>query len=63
MTGLVAGIPAYEPDGRMIDTVKGVSEHGFDVVLVDDGSGSEYAELFKQASEYARVISYPINHG
>ncbi len=63
MARLVAVIPAYEPDERMIDTVKSVSEHGFDVVLVDDGSGSEYAELFKQASEYARVISYPENHG
>ena len=47
----IALIPAYEPDRKMLGVIADLGKTGFDVVLVDDGSGPEYAELFEQAAE------------
>ncbi len=43
-------IPSYEPDERLIDILKDIkNETDVPVVLVNDGSGSEYDEIFKEA--------------
>ena len=55
-------IPAYEPDSRLINLVKKIDK-SIDVVIVDDGSGNDYKEIFKEAKLYGKVISYDINHG
>ena len=47
----IALIPAYEPDIKMLGVIADLGKTGFDVVVVDDGSGPEYAELFEQAAE------------
>lgn len=47
----IALIPAYEPDRKMLGVIADLGKKGFDVVLVDDGSGTEYADLFEQAAE------------
>ena len=47
----IALIPAYEPDRRMLGVIADLGKKGFDIVLVDDGSGTEYAELFEEAAE------------
>ena len=47
----IALIPAYEPDRKMLGVIADLGKTGFDVVIVDDGSGPEYAELFEQAAE------------
>ncbi|MBR7088006.1 MAG: bifunctional glycosyltransferase family 2/GtrA family protein [Mogibacterium sp.] len=47
----IALIPAYEPDRNMLGVIADLGKKGFDVVVVDDGSGHEYAELFEQAAE------------
>lgn len=47
----IALIPAYEPDRKMLGVIADLGKTGFDVVVVDDGSGPEYAELFEQAAE------------
>ena len=44
----IAVIPAYEPDRRMIDLVNEAWENGFQILIVDDGSGPEYSELFPE---------------
>lgn len=63
MTKYVALIPAYEPENAMLDLLPTVVAAGFDAVVVDDGSGEAFSELFKKAEKYARVISYLPNRG
>ncbi len=59
----IALIPAYEPDDKMISVARGLKDEGFDVVIVDDGSGTMYSDVFDAASEYAHIISYEENVG
>lgn len=50
-------IPAYEPDGRMTKLFEEFREQGIhEVILVDDGSGADYRELFQKAEEILREI-------
>lgn len=45
-------IPAYEPDERLLILLDTLKEYHFGpVVLVDDGSGDPYRQLFEQAKE------------
>ena len=59
----IAVIPAYEPDRRMIDLVNEAWENGFQILIVDDGSGPEYSELFQEARKHASIIYYKKNRG
>lgn len=69
-------IPSYEPDKRLINLLKDLSElsieKGYDkkgiavpVVLVDDGSGEEFQEIFRVAKEnyHCIVIRHFMNMG
>ena len=49
-------IPAYEPDRRLLTLLTNLKERkaGF-VILVDDGSGSKYADIFNEAVISLRV--------
>ena len=59
----IAVIPAYEPDERLVSLVQEAKENGFYVVVVDDGSGDQYREIFEKAASQAKVLSYPENKG
>lgn len=59
----IALIPAYCPEDRMIGLVKELDTRGFAVVVIDDGSGEEYDELFTAAQQYASVKRYTPNRG
>ena len=56
-------IPAYKPDKEMCSLAKELNTCGFDVLIVNDGSGAEYDETFNTASQYATVISHEQNKG
>ena len=56
-------IPAFEPRGYLIDLVKKIDETDCDTVIVDDGSGNDYKDVFKECEKYAHVISYEENKG
>ena len=56
-------IPSYEPDELLISTVKGLSDSGFNILIVNDGSSKEYDEVFLKASKYGKYLSYEKNHG
>ena len=61
---IIALIPAYKPELSMLNLLKEISEaSGIDIVVVNDGSGSDFAEIFKSAEEYAHVIQYELNRG
>lgn len=59
-------IPSYRPDGRLIETVAALKGAGFErIIIVDDGSGAEYAHFFTQAerSFSAVVLRHSVNMG
>ena len=59
----IALIPAYKPTCFLADLVKKLVEFGFSVVVVDDGSGYEYAELFSECEKYAEILQHIDNSG
>ncbi|MCD8197189.1 MAG: bifunctional glycosyltransferase family 2/GtrA family protein [Lachnospiraceae bacterium] len=59
----IALIPAYQPGPLLLDLLREVRRNSLLAVVVDDGSGEEARELFRQASEYAVVLTHPENRG
>lgn len=63
---LVVLVPAYQPDQRLATLVAHLREalQGCAVLVVDDGSGTQYAPVFAAArARGAQVLSYPVNQG
>lgn len=63
---LVVLIPAYKPDERLAVLVARLREARRDcaVLVVDDGSGPQYAPFFSAArTRGAEVVSSPVNQG
>ena len=46
MVKYVALIPAYKPSAFLSELLKELQSYGFENVLVDDGSGTEYEHIF-----------------
>ena len=59
----IALIPAFEPDLKLVNTVRELRKTGFEVVIVNDGSGSRYHGVFEAAAAYGAVLSYWKNRG
>ena len=59
----IALIPAYEPDGKLLGLIDELSVKGFDIVVVDDGSGKDYEEIFEKAEDKAIVLTHAANRG
>lgn len=61
---MIVLIPAYEPDGRLLELVEDLQGAGCRLVIVDDGSGPEYAEVFAAANARgASVLHQALNLG
>ena len=56
-------IPAYEPDDKLIHLVEELSKEDLDIIIVDDGSGTNYKKIFNSCKKYSKIISYEINEG
>lgn len=56
-------IPAYEPDNKLIKLVKELSKEKYNMVIVDDGSGTNYHDIFSKCDKYSHIISYKENQG
>ncbi len=56
-------IPSFEPDQRLAVLAKELCESGFEVVVVDDGSGEHYGEYFAACRDYAVILTHWINKG
>ena len=59
-------VPSYNPDEKMVDTVKGLLEYGFDDVLViDDGSAKEKRVFFDEVKDLSgvTVLHHKVNRG
>lgn len=50
-------IPAYQPPAHFVDTVDRLHKAGFaDIVVVDDGSGTEYGGIFSQIEQQGCTV-------
>ena len=59
-------IPAYRPSPGLVDLVSGLSARGMRaILLVDDGSGPEFREIFGQASLFpgVQILRHAVNLG
>lgn len=53
-------IPAYQPGLELIELVRALAE--FTVIVVDDGSGPDYAHIFEKLGE-VRMVRHAVNLG
>ena len=61
---MIVVIPAYEPDEKLIGVVKELNEKTeYSVIVVDDGSGEEYQEIFRAVESMAYVLRHEVNRG
>ncbi len=56
-------IPAYEPDEKLIELVNRLKSESFEVLVVDDGSGKKYKEIFSKIKAESTVITLEENCG
>jgi glycosyltransferase involved in cell wall biosynthesis len=59
-------IPAFEPDGHLLEVISTVRAAGprLTLVVVDDGSGSSFKQIFDDARRLGcHIVSHPVNHG
>ena len=63
MNNRVALVPSYEPDFNLLDVAKELLENDFNVVVVNDGSGEKYNEVFDKLPKEVHYLSYETNGG
>lgn len=59
-------IPAYRPDEKLIALLEKISSAGFKhSVVIDDGSGEDFAEIFAQVKTVGHIhlLRHPVNMG
>ena len=56
-------IPAFEPDNSLLSFVEDLLAKSLNVLVVDDGSGSDFAPVFAQLPEAVTFLSYESNRG
>ena len=59
----IALIPAYEPGEKLTELAEALKLAGFEVIVVDDGSGEAYQPIFGQTSSYATLLTHETNKG
>jgi glycosyltransferase involved in cell wall biosynthesis len=59
----IALIPAYEPDETLLKLLSELKAADYETVVVDDGSGAKYREIFMRASADALVLTHDANMG
>lgn len=59
----IALIPAYEPADELLNLVVQLSDANFRIILVDDGSGEGYRQIFSAAKRFAEVLIHETNKG
>lgn len=62
---MIVVIPAYEPDGRLIELQERLAQFQInEIIIVDDGSGEKYRPIFKTlALKGCTVLHHAVNQG
>lgn len=56
-------IPAYKPDERLVGIVDQLWTYGFRIVVVDDGSGEDYLDIFNRINDVCILLRHEENRG
>lgn len=56
-------IPSYEPEDNLIPLVNSLKELGFDIILVNDGSGEKFDPIFNQVKDKVTYLEQKPNKG
>lgn len=57
-------IPAFEPDQRLVELLVSLKNYqSIQIIVVNDGSGKEYDQLFEKVNLYATVLTHKENLG
>lgn len=56
-------IPAYKPDKALISITDQLWAYGCRIIVVDDGSGEEYEQIFEKIKDICIVLHHPENCG
>lgn len=59
----IALIPAYQPLSFLLNFLEELYNLGFEIVVVNDGSGIDYGKLFSDCSRFAKVLHHTKNQG
>lgn len=59
----IALVPAYQPGTILLEVLDRLKKQGMDIVLVDDGSGAEFSDIFASAALQAELLTHPVNKG
>ena len=59
----LALIPAYQPEHILLDLALALYQENFQVIVVDDGSGTDYAPLFQKVEASATLLRHTTNLG
>lgn len=62
-TKIVVVIPAYQPSEYLTELTKSLKGRGYTVIIVDDGSGIEYSDIWEETSNYATILHHAQNRG
>lgn len=66
MKNIALIIPAYKPDEKLLKTINDAYSAGFsDILIIDDGSGKEFEEVFLKAQQMpgCTLLRHEINKG
>ena len=61
--GIVILIPAYEPDISFVKLIFNIKKDVENIIVVDDGSGEKYRDIFEQISDICVVLHHSVNLG
>ena len=59
-------IPAYKPDEKLTSLIANIKRNDryLDIIIVDDGSGDEYRDIFAELKEHGcTILTHDINMG
>lgn len=56
-------IPAYQPDETLTYLADQIWTLGYQIIVVDDGSGSEYQRIFEKIEDIAVILHHEENRG
>jgi glycosyltransferase involved in cell wall biosynthesis len=56
-------IPAYKPDEALLQIASDLCDLGYEILIVDDGSGSDYDSVFQQVNQFGTVLRKKTNYG
>lgn len=59
----VALIPAYQPEPVLVQITKELWKEKFDIVVINDGSDTQYDTVFRDVSRYGKVLEHGVNRG